>query len=96
MLAFVAGVLAFQAELALAFEALRAGFMSTFDWLLTSADNVFVLFFLLFTVTPLGRVHLGGLEARPDFSQPAWFAMLVAMCYSTWEGRRARTAGGVR
>ena len=75
---FVAGVLAFQTGATAAFVALRAWLMSTFDWGLMGAGNLFVLFCLLLVVTPLGRVRLGGADARPDYSRSAWFAMLFA------------------
>ena len=78
IIAFVAGVLAFQAEATAAFEALRAGLMSTFDWVFMGAVNLCVLFCLLLMVTPPGRVRLGGADARPDYSRSAWFAMLFA------------------
>ena len=71
-------MLAFQAGAAVAFGALRAWLMSTFDWVLMGAANFFVLFCLLLLVTPLGRVRLGGADARPDYSRSAWFAMLFA------------------
>ena len=77
-IAFVAGVLAFQAGATAAFVALRAWLMSTFDWVLMGAGNLFVLFCLLLLATPLGRVRLGGADARPDYSRSAWFAMLFA------------------
>ena len=78
IIAFVTGVLAFQAEAAVAFAALRAWLLSTFDWLFMGVGNFFVLFCLLLVVTPLGRVRLGGVDARPDYSRSAWFAMLFA------------------
>ncbi len=78
IIAFVSGVLVFQAGAAAAFGALRAWLMSTFDWVFMSAGNLFVLFCLMLVVTPLGRVRLGGANARPDYSRSAWFAMLFA------------------
>ena len=78
VIAFVAAVLAFQDAAAPAFEALRAWLTGTFDWVLMGAGNLFVLFCLLLVVTPLGSVRLGGADARPDYSGPAWFAMLFA------------------
>ncbi len=78
IIAFSGAVLAFRAEAATAFEALRAWLMSTFDWVFMGAGNLFVLFCLWLAVTPLGRVRLGGPGARPDYSRPAWFAMLFA------------------
>ena len=64
IIAFVSGVLVFQAGAAAAFGALRAWLMSTFDWVFMSAGNLFVLFCLMLVVTPLGRVRLGGADAR--------------------------------
>ena len=78
VIVFVAAVLAFQDAAAVAFEALRAWLTGTFDWVLMGAGNFFVLFCLLLVVTPLGSVRLGGPQARPDYSVPAWFAMLFA------------------
>ncbi len=78
IIAFAAGVLAFQAEAAAAFVALRAWLMSTFDWVLMGTGNLIVLFCLLLVASPLGRVRLGGADARPDYSRPTWFAMLFA------------------
>ena len=78
IIAFVAGVLVFQAGAAAAFGALRAWLMSTFDWVFMGASNLFVLFCLLLMATPLGRVRLGGADARPNYSRATWFAMLFA------------------
>ena len=78
IIAFVTGVLAFQAWAATVFGALRVWLMSTFDWVFMGAGNLFVLFCLLLVVTPLGRVRLGGADVRPDYSRSAWFAMLFA------------------
>lgn len=78
LLAIVAWVIAypplateFFAE-ALAFVTTRAG------GLMGSLGNVFVLFCLFLIVSPYGSVRLGGPQARPEFSNLAWFAMLFA------------------
>ena len=78
IIAFVIGVLAFQAEATAVFGTLRAWLMPTFDWVFMGAGNFFVLFCLLLVATPLGRVRLGGADARPDYSRTTWFAMLFA------------------
>jgi len=57
---------------------LRPAATSTFDWLLIIAANIFVLFCLALIVTPLGKIRLGGPDAKPDYSYPGWFAMLFA------------------
>ena len=75
---FVAGVLAFRDASAGVFDALYGWLTSTFDWVYMGAGNIFVLFCLLLLVTPVGRVRLGGPDARPDYSAWSWFAMLFA------------------
>ena len=57
---------------------LRPALTSTFDWFFLLAANVFVLLALALAVSPLGKVRLGGMDATPDYSYPAWFAMLFA------------------
>ena len=78
IIGFVIGVLAFRDDAAGAFNALYAWLTSTFDWVFMGAGNLFLLFCLLLVATPLGRVRLGGPDARPDYSAWSWFAMLFA------------------
>lgn len=49
-----------------------------FDWLFMSASNWFVVFCVAILVLPVGRMRLGGREAKPDFTRLSWFAMLFA------------------
>jgi betaine/carnitine transporter, BCCT family len=49
-----------------------------FDWLFLGAGNFFVLFCLLLIFLPVGRIRIGGDDAKPDFSLMSWFAMLFA------------------
>ena len=78
LLAIVALVIAFPDSAtdtfaaALGFVTLRAG------WLMGSLANFFVLFCVFLVVSPYGSVRLGGKDARPDFSNLSWFAMLFA------------------
>jgi len=72
IIAFVAGVLAFRDTAAGAFEALYFWLTSTFDWAFMAAGNVLVLFCLLIVVSPLGRIRLGGPDAKPDYSTWSW------------------------
>ena len=78
IVAFIAGVLAFRDGAAGALDSLYAWVISTFDWVFMGTVNLFVLFCVLVLVTPVGRVRLGGPDARPDYSLWSWFAMLFA------------------
>ena len=75
---FVAGVLLFRDAAGGAFEALYAWLTSTFDWMFMAAANIFLLFCLALLPTRLGRIRLGGPDARPEYSNWSWFAMLFA------------------
>ncbi len=57
---------------------LRPMLTSTFDWFFLSAGNVFVLVALGLMISPLGKIRIGGMDAKPDYSRAAWFAMLFA------------------
>jgi BCCT family betaine/carnitine transporter len=75
---FVLFALAFQEGATEMFGALRPWLTSTFDWLFMGAANIFVLFCLFLIVSPLGKIRLGGKDAKPDYSYSGWFAMLFA------------------
>jgi BCCT family betaine/carnitine transporter len=57
---------------------LRPAVTSTFDWFFLLAGNIFVLVCLGLLVSPLGKVRIGGTDAKPEFSYLGWFAMLFA------------------
>jgi len=78
IIAFVVLALVFQQAAADFFGWLRPAATSTFDWLLMISANFFVLFCLVLVASPLGKIRLGGPEARPDYSYTGWFAMLFA------------------
>jgi BCCT family betaine/carnitine transporter len=78
IIAFVLVTLMFQEGSAAFFAWLRPAITSTFDWFFLSAGNIFVLFAFVVCVSPLGRVRLGGQDAKPDYSYIGWFSMLFA------------------
>ncbi|MEI8607909.1 BCCT family transporter [Enterovibrio sp. Hal110] len=75
---FVAVTLLFRNSVGPVFSELRNTLTSQMDWFFISAGNVFVLLCLVLIVTPLGRVRLGGTEAKPDYTYVGWFSMLFA------------------
>ncbi len=78
VLIFVIGTLMFPSEAKQAFDGAKGWSIDHFDWLFLLAGNLFVLFCLLLIVLPVGRIRLGGVDARPEFSTLSWFAMLFA------------------
>ena len=78
VIAFVAAALLFRDTAAGLSGALYAWLTSTLDWVFMAAANVFVLFCLVLLASPLGRIRLGGPDAKPAYSDWSWFAMLFA------------------
>jgi len=78
VIVFVAVTLLFQNQMEPLFEALRDWLTAHLDWFFMTAGNIFVLVCLVLAVSPLGRVRLGGTEAKPDYSYAGWFSMLFA------------------
>jgi BCCT family betaine/carnitine transporter len=75
---FVFFALALPAQAEAFFGWLRPALTSTFDWFFLIAGNIFVLVVVALMVSPLGKVRIGGMDATPDYSYSAWFAMLFA------------------
>ncbi len=78
IVAFVAAVLGFRDAAGGVFGTLYAWIVSTFDWVFMGTTSIFLLVCILFMATPVGRVRLGGPEAKPEYSLWSWFAMLFA------------------
>jgi BCCT family betaine/carnitine transporter len=78
IIVFVLFALAFPTQAGEFFGWLRPAVTSTFDWFFLSAANLFVLVAVGIMISPLGKVRLGGTEAKPDYSYAGWFAMLFA------------------
>jgi BCCT family betaine/carnitine transporter len=78
VLIFVIGTLMFPGEAKQAFDGTKGWSIDHFDWLFLVAGNLFVIFCLLLIVLPVGRIRLGGVDAKPEFSTLSWFAMLFA------------------
>tara|TARA_R110001606_G_scaffold110684_2_gene236866 strand:+ start:102 stop:1706 length:1605 start_codon:yes stop_codon:yes gene_type:complete len=78
VITFIALTLAFPQSASSVLLASRAWVLATFDWLFVSTVNIVFLFALFVMVSPLGRLRIGGREARPEFSTPSWLAMLFS------------------
>ncbi|WP_366657392.1 BCCT family transporter [Fodinicurvata sp. EGI_FJ10296] len=78
IVAFTVLTLALQEPASEWFTWLRDVITARFDWFFLTAGNIFVLVCLGLVVSPYGKVRLGGMDAKPDYSYAGWFAMLFA------------------
>lgn len=78
VVAFVILTLAFQNQVAPMFASMRNWLTASLDWFFMLSGNIFVLVCLGLAISPLGKVRLGGTEAKPDYSYAGWFSMLFA------------------
>ncbi len=75
---FVILALALQNQVEPLFSALRSAITNNLSWFFIGSANIFVLLCLGLIVSPLGKVRIGGMEAKPDYSYLSWFSMLFA------------------
>jgi len=78
VVAFVIGTLVFLDQAAVSFTHMRGWITSTFDWFFIITANILVLFCFGVAFSRLGRVRLGGPDAKPRYGYPGWLAMLFA------------------
>ncbi|MCP5098325.1 MAG: BCCT family transporter, partial [Chloroflexi bacterium] len=55
-----------------------ASISSNFGWFYIAAANIFVIAMVLFAFSKYGKIRIGGPEAKPEFSNFAWYAMLIS------------------
>ncbi|WP_163649319.1 BCCT family transporter [Modicisalibacter sp. 'Wilcox'] len=78
ILFFVIITLALPDQMGPIFNGTRQWLTSHLSWLFLLSANIFVIVSVVLIFTPLGKVRIGGLHAKPDFSYAGWFAMLFA------------------
>ncbi|MCK9258322.1 MAG: BCCT family transporter [Azoarcus sp.] len=78
VIAFVALTLMFQTQVEPMFSSMRGWLTSNLDWFFISVGNIFVVVCIGLAISPLGKVRLGGTEAKPDYTYTGWFSMLFA------------------
>ncbi|MCG6202210.1 BCCT family transporter [Psychromonas antarctica] len=59
-------------------DGLKWQIIGSFDSLFMWSANIFVVFCLVLVVSPYGKIRLGGDDAKPDYSNLSWIAMLFA------------------
>ena len=75
---FIVGSLIFQDQATKLFGGVRTWLTTNLDWLFMSTANLVVLFCLIVAISPLGKIRLGGPDAKPEYSYLTWLAMLFA------------------
>jgi BCCT family betaine/carnitine transporter len=75
---FVVGTIMFPESAKQGFDSSKGWSIDNFDWLFLVSGNIFVLFCIALIFLPVGRIRLGGVDAKPEFSTASWFAMLFA------------------
>ena len=78
ILFFVFITLALPDQMGPIFNAAKGFLTDNLSWLFLLAANIFVIVAVVLIFTPLGKVRIGGMDAKPDFSYAGWFAMLFA------------------
>lgn len=61
-----------------AFGAIQRSITTNFGWLLVLTANLLLVACGWMALSRLGTIRLGGADAKPEFTRPAWFAMLFS------------------
>ena len=75
---FIAATLIFPDQAGGVFSAILTFINEKVGWLYIIAFNVFIGAALYFALGRYGKIRLGGPGALPEFSTPAWYAMLIS------------------
>ncbi|MGK0291596.1 MAG: BCCT family betaine/carnitine transporter, partial [bacterium] len=78
VLLFVIGTLMFPTDAKVAFAGAKNWSIKNFDWFFIVSCNIFVVFSIALIFLPVGKIRLGGVDAKPEFSRMSWFSMLFA------------------
>ncbi len=78
VIVFLVLTLVFRDQAQQLFAGLLDGIASTFGWFYILVANIFVVAVLAFAFSRFGRIRLGGQYARPEFTNFAWYSMLIS------------------
>jgi len=78
IIALLTVTLTFREQMESVFNGLLEGINASFGWFYILAANIYVLVGLFFAFSRFGKIRLGGPQARPEFSNGAWYAMLLS------------------
>ena len=75
---FILLTLMYQEESKAFFSSLLTSITTGAGWFFILSANLFVIAALYFAFSRFGTIRIGGKGAKPEFSTPAWFAMLLS------------------
>ncbi|MEA2117138.1 BCCT family transporter [Halovibrio sp. HP20-50] len=78
VLLFVVLTLALQDTISPIYDAIFSFLTVNLSWFFILAANVFVILCIGLIFSPLGKIRIGGANAKPDFTYIGWFSMLFA------------------
>ncbi len=59
------------------FRSVRGAVVDYADWIFIFVTNFFIVLGMFLAFSKLGRVRLGGMQAKPEFSNFGWYSMLI-------------------
>ncbi|MDR5658693.1 BCCT family transporter [Serpentinicella sp. ANB-PHB4] len=62
----------------LLFERTKNAIITNFDWVFILSSNFFIIVCLYFAFSKLGNVRIGGVDSEAEFSNFAWYSMLIS------------------
>ncbi len=78
LLVFVVWTLLAGDQAAAVFDSILASITINFGWFYIAAANIFVVAMAVFAFSRFGKIRIGGVDAKPEFSNLAWYAMLIS------------------
>lgn len=78
LIVFILATLMFKDDASHFFKAALALITGKAGWFLILVTNIFIIAALYFGLGRFGRIRIGGNDAKPEFSTPAWYAMLLS------------------
>ena len=85
ILVFVIGTIMFPTMTKEVLDGAKWWSINNFDWLFMISGNIFVIFCLLLIVLPVGKIRLGGKDAKNRF----FYTLLVFNAFRCWYGNRS-------
>jgi choline/glycine/proline betaine transport protein len=78
LIALIILALMFKEDAAIIVGHAKSAVTTSMGWFLIFTANIFIVAAFFFAFSKLGNIRIGGKDAEPEFSTPAWYAMLLS------------------